>query len=435
MEFPEEKEMKRKILSFFLKSKPLIKRGSFLTNYVMKNYLTYSVDEKTTYYQIGNDLERPGAIKSDLIEIYMGQPGERGPQGEVGPQGPIGPQGEQGPQGIQGPQGEQGPQGIQGETGATGPQGPQGIQGIQGEQGPQGIQGEQGIQGPAGPGVPQGGTAGQILAKVDGTDYNTQWTNAPKQEVKNISDTEVGFTISGAGHECYFTFTWNDGGAWKPGYVRWDDGTIDEITTSGYSQTIYHTFQEAGYHTLYIGRSTAGYFAGVSSARDTVIQSSIPMEYVKVGTYCNGWIGSITEAADFSAWDYSSSNEIFLASFAVSSSISKEWICPNVGFLGGSANQYSEYITLPAGLTNISVTAFGNTGNNIKVLTCKATTPPTIRSGNHSWDGRATELRVSSNAMILVPWSADHSVYTAYITDWSGNASQIYEQPGPTQPV
>ena len=32
-----------------------------------------------------------------------------------------------------------------------------------------------GAQGPAGVGVPEGGTAGQVLAKIDGTDYNTEW--------------------------------------------------------------------------------------------------------------------------------------------------------------------------------------------------------------------------------------------------------------------
>lgn len=32
-----------------------------------------------------------------------------------------------------------------------------------------------GAQGPAGPGVPSGGVAGQVLQKVDGTDYNTEW--------------------------------------------------------------------------------------------------------------------------------------------------------------------------------------------------------------------------------------------------------------------
>ena len=32
-----------------------------------------------------------------------------------------------------------------------------------------------GAQGPAGVGVPEGGTAGQVLAKIDGTNYNTEW--------------------------------------------------------------------------------------------------------------------------------------------------------------------------------------------------------------------------------------------------------------------
>lgn len=51
-------------------------------------------------------------------------------------------------------------------TGATGPQGPAG---------PQGPQGVTGLAGAAGQGVPTGGTTGQVLSKVDATDYNTQW--------------------------------------------------------------------------------------------------------------------------------------------------------------------------------------------------------------------------------------------------------------------
>lgn len=34
-----------------------------------------------------------------------------------------------------------------------------------------------GLPGPAGPGVAAGGTAGQVLAKIDGTDYNTHWVD------------------------------------------------------------------------------------------------------------------------------------------------------------------------------------------------------------------------------------------------------------------
>lgn len=33
----------------------------------------------------------------------------------------------------------------------------------------------EGVPGPAGAGVPTGGTAGQVLAKIDGDDFNTEW--------------------------------------------------------------------------------------------------------------------------------------------------------------------------------------------------------------------------------------------------------------------
>jgi hypothetical protein len=76
--------------------------------------------------------------------------------------------------GKEGADGATGPQGIQGETG---PQGIQGIQGIQGLQGVQGEIGATGATGPTGPGVVAGGTTGQALVKIDGTDYNTQWAD------------------------------------------------------------------------------------------------------------------------------------------------------------------------------------------------------------------------------------------------------------------
>ncbi len=138
----------------------------------------------------------------------------QGPQGVQGVQGPIGatgPQGDQGDQGIQGDtgdtgntgnqgiQGDQGDQGIQGIQGDMGDQGIQGVQGDQGDtgatgadstvpgpegpegpQGDQGIQGIQGIQGDAGTGVNAGGTTGQLLAKIDNTDYNTEWIDVPE---------------------------------------------------------------------------------------------------------------------------------------------------------------------------------------------------------------------------------------------------------------
>lgn len=196
-----------------------------------------------------------------------GPQGPAGPTGATGATGPQGPAGEQGPAGPTGPTGAtgatgpQGPQGLQGETGATGAQGPagpagadgvspsarvdqtgtneatitvtdasgtttavltgavgpQGPAGPQGEQGPQGIQGETGATGatgetgatgPAGPGVPAGGRAGQVLQKVDGTDYNTKWatpsgggTSFTKVESAIGSATEI--TTWGSGMALY----------------------------------------------------------------------------------------------------------------------------------------------------------------------------------------------------------------------------------------
>jgi Collagen triple helix repeat (20 copies) len=74
--------------------------------------------------------------------------------------------------GAQGPAGPQGPDGPAGDTGA---QGPIGLTGSAGPQGPDGPAGSTGATGPTGPGVPTGGTANQVLSKVDGTDYNAQW--------------------------------------------------------------------------------------------------------------------------------------------------------------------------------------------------------------------------------------------------------------------
>ena len=101
-----------------------------------------------------------------------------------GPVGPTGPTGPQGPIGLTGPAGATGASGAQGLPGATGATGPTGPQGPIGLTGPAGATGAAGAQGPTGAtgsngtngqGVPTGGTANQVLSKIDGTNFNTQW--------------------------------------------------------------------------------------------------------------------------------------------------------------------------------------------------------------------------------------------------------------------
>ena len=65
--------------------------------------------------------------------------------------------------------------GPAGQQGIQGPAGPAGANGLDGATGPMGPQGPAGTPGANGQGVPTGGTTGQVLAKVNGTDYNTQW--------------------------------------------------------------------------------------------------------------------------------------------------------------------------------------------------------------------------------------------------------------------
>lgn len=114
------------------------------------------------------------------VTVRVGTPGAQGPEGPQGPQGDPGADGDDGADGATGPKGDTGdtgPQGIQGIQGVQGDPGPQGDEGPQGPTGDTGATGATGAQGDPGPGVAAGGSTGQALVKVDGTDYNTEWAD------------------------------------------------------------------------------------------------------------------------------------------------------------------------------------------------------------------------------------------------------------------
>lgn len=103
---------------------------------------------------------KDGSTPIKGIDYLDGEKGDKGDKGDTGEKGDTGAQGVQG---LKGDTGEQGLQGIQGLKGDTGLQGIQGIAGTNGTNGTNGV------------GVPIGGTSGQVLSKIDATDYNTQW--------------------------------------------------------------------------------------------------------------------------------------------------------------------------------------------------------------------------------------------------------------------
>lgn len=199
-----------------------------------------------------------------------GDKGDVGPEGPVGPKGDSGPQGEPGVQGPMGPQGERGRSfnlagevdnpsqlpnaaevtdenyaylvktdaegnkydpshlylvyngttewtdlgpfaGVPGPEGPEGPQGPQGLQGPQGMAGPEGPEGAPGAAGEPGIGVPSMGTTGQVLAKIDDEDFNTEWITIGKIPTGGIAG-QVLSKSSDADYEMEWTTVQSGGG-------------------------------------------------------------------------------------------------------------------------------------------------------------------------------------------------------------------------------
>jgi hypothetical protein len=128
---------------------------------------------------------------------------------------------------LQGADGADGAPGTPGTNGTNGTNGTDGTDGADGEsayqvavnngfvgteaawlaslQGSDGADGTNGTNGTDGVGVAAGGTTGQVLAKVSGTDYDTEWIDPPEgggggaaQEVRHSNDGTYDYTGTAA---------------------------------------------------------------------------------------------------------------------------------------------------------------------------------------------------------------------------------------------
>jgi hypothetical protein len=92
--------------------------------------------------------------------------------------------------GPEGPEGVQGPEGPQGETGEPGPQGDPGVNGDTGiifqSEPPEETDILWADTSETGISLPAGGLEGQVLAKVDGTDFNTEWIDVDISELNDL---------------------------------------------------------------------------------------------------------------------------------------------------------------------------------------------------------------------------------------------------------
>lgn len=135
--------------------------------------------------------------------------------------------------------------------------------------GPAGPTGDTGATGPAGQGVPTGGTTGQVLAKVDGTDYNTEWVDSSGGSSDHGALTGLGdddhtqYHNNARGDARYYTQTQLDAGQLDTRYF-----TESEVTSalSGKADTS-HTHSIAnvtGLQTALDGKQASGSYAAAT---------------------------------------------------------------------------------------------------------------------------------------------------------------------------
>lgn len=255
------------------------------------NYLTYSIEPKYTQYLVGNDLERPGQIKPEVISIYQGSPGPKGDPGEPGSAATVaignvtsGSTPSVVNTGtetdavldfvlVPGEQGQIGPAGqsatISVGTTTTGEPGTDASVTNSGTASAAVLnftipRGSQGVQGNPGVGVPQGGTAGQILAKIDGTDYNTEWIDAPSGG--NVThDVVLKVTVTASQ-----TLTFRGVAT----TIDWGDGN----TTSPASKGSTHTYENAGNYVVIIDGITEWGDTSQSGINRSILSANVITE-------------------------------------------------------------------------------------------------------------------------------------------------------------
>lgn len=160
--------------------------------------------------------------------------------------------------------------------------GPEGPQGPQGETGPQGPQGNPGV------GVPTGGSAGQVLAKVDGTDYNTHWVdqtgggsgddpNAIKKDGTTETTATIPFAEGISNPYGYLTIKTTSGGGVEVRNI--DDDSLYlyyNVTTNKLSANSPRT-PDSGYEYTqkdYVDDQVAGAISDSKSYTDTKVEAA-----------------------------------------------------------------------------------------------------------------------------------------------------------------
>lgn len=144
-------------------------------------------------------------------------------------------------------------------VGPTGPTGPAGAQGPQGPPGADGTNGQ---------GVPTGGTTGQMLAKMSGTNYDTNWVDPPSGGGSLAWTLAASWTYSGVAAD---PVSFTDLGTPGEILIVVDSANLNFASNFQYLVSTDNgvTWVTSGYHALsdasQLGSATKGTFLGTSS--------------------------------------------------------------------------------------------------------------------------------------------------------------------------
>ena len=213
--------------------------------------------------------------------------------------------------------------------------------------------------------------------------------------------------------------------------ITWGDGSPVETVAGSGEKSPTHTYASAGSYridlhvvdgTMNFGHSTETIVGRFLASSTKTYALNACVKYCETGADVTGIIAGAQ--AGVKRFDCSQSVLITggFPSFQNCHDLMELILPPNITIQGGMYNLQNLYslreLTIPVGVTQVPQRLEGT--NSLMRLILLPTTPPTL-------DG--ARLQTKTGMQIIVPYSEDHSILTAYqnATNWSTYASYMVE--------